>query len=284
MCRRCGYPWIVPAGAAAAGRTAPPTAPAESRCSECGSVVDPSTHRGLRWSLPGMGAQWLMRAPGMPMLLSGLAAAGVLFYGRSVPTGYWKAELGAVGVLAALAILWAVSAAIAAVMAHRVGRLRDAAKQRGWWFVPLTWAAAVAIACTSVPIEVGFMLRRTALDSMAAAWRSGDVEALRAGHTAGGPYAARNAARNAGTLSVMFDGDRPMLPLDACNGRLRVFVPRADQSDPKWNGLVVAENGTSFLFELGGYLYLPDLPPEDMPAGTFLPLGDGWWQGMVAQD
>jgi hypothetical protein len=226
-----------------------------------------------------MGAQWLMRAPGMPMLLSGLAAAGVLFYGRSVPTGYWKAELGAVGVLAALAILWAVSAVIAAVMAHRVGRLRDAAKQRGWWFVPLTWAAAVAIACTSVPIEVGFMLRRTALDSMAAAWQAGDVEALRAGHTAGGPYALRNA----GTLGVMFDGDRPMLPLDACSGRLRNIVPLADQSDPKWNGLVIAVGGTGFMFELGGYLYLPDLPPEDMPAWTFLPLGDGWWQGMVEQ-
>ena len=241
--------------------------------------MDPSTYRGLRWSLPGMGAQWLMRAPGMPMLVSGLAAAGVLFYGRSVPSGYWVAELGAVGALAGLAILWAVSATVAAVMAHRVGRLRDAARQRGWWCVPLAWTAAVAAACSPAPIEVGFMLRRTALDSMAAAWRAGDVEALRAWQPAGGPYAARNA----GGMTVLFDGDRPMLPLDACDGRLRNFVPLTDESDPKWNGLVIAVGGTGFMFELGGYLYLPDLPPEDMPHWTFSPLGDGWWHGMVEQ-
>jgi hypothetical protein len=35
------------------------------------------------------------------------------------------------------------------------------------------------------------------------------------------------------------------------------------------------------MFERGGYVYLPDLPEQDMPAGTLDPLGNGWWQGMV---
>ena len=39
-----------------------------------------------------------------------------------------------------------LSAVAATVLAARVGRLGDAARQRGWWFVPVAWAAAVAIA------------------------------------------------------------------------------------------------------------------------------------------
>ena len=280
MCRTCGYPWIDPPRARPEGRSAPPNAPPEFRCPECGSAVDPATRRGLRWSLPGAFAQWLMRAPSVPMLVAGLAAACGLFYARTVPVGLFGHELFSFAALGGLIILYAAGAVVAAILATRRGRLRDAARQRGWWFVPLAWAVAAAIAFTPAPIEAGFLVHRGALDAFVATWKSGDIEALRAGGPAGGAYDRLGAGR----MHVLFDGDRPMRPLDVCHGRLRGAVPLAEHSDPKWDGLVVAIPGTGFLFELGGYVYLPDLPPGDMPPGTLSPLGDGWWQGMVWQD
>lgn len=272
MCRRCGYPWVAPPEARPEGRSAPPTAPPELRCPECGSAVDPATRRGLRWSLPGVFTQWLMRAPGLPTLWAGLVAAAVLAYARSAPIGYFRFELLAAALLAFAAIALALSAVAATVLAARVGRLGDAARQRGWWFVPVAWAAAVAIALSPLPLEAGFRARRADLVRLAALWESGDLERLREAR-APGPYGA------AGGAGVIFDGDRPVAPLDICGGALRAAVPAADEA--KWRGLVIAVDGTGFLFERGGYVYLPDLPEQDMPAGTLDPLGDGWWQGMV---
>lgn len=280
MCRKCGYPWIAPPQARPEGRSAPPTAPPEFRCPECGSAVDPAMRRGLRWSLPGAFAQWLMRAPSVTMLVAGLAAAGGLFFARTVPVGYFGPELFSFAALGGLIVAYSAGAVVASILAARRGRLRDAARQRGWWFVPLAWAVASGIAYTPAPIEAGFLVHRGALDAFVATWRAGDVEALRAGRPAGGAHALHGAGR----MHVLFDGDRPMRPLDVCEGRIRRAVPPDEQSDPKWDGLVVAIAGTGFLFELGGYVYLPDLPPGDMPPATLSPLGDGWWQGMVWQD
>jgi rubredoxin len=272
-CRNCGYAWVPPPLDPAGAGAAPPTrAPDAHRCSECGVEVDPVTRRGLRWSIPGMFTQWLMRGPGLPTLGAGLVAAAMLAYARSAPVGYFRFELLAAALLAFAAIALALSAVAAAVLAARLGRLGDAARQRGWWFVPVAWAAAVAIALSPLPLEAGFRARRADLVRLAGLWESGDLERLREAR-APGPYGA------AGGAGVLFDGDRPVAPLDICGGALRAAVPAADEA--KWRGLVIAVDGTGFMFERGGYVYLPDLPEQDMPAGTLDPLGDGWWQGMV---
>lgn len=260
FCARCGYE--------CRGREA-------VRCSECGAEIDPSTGRGLRPSAPGALAQALMRGPGLPMLAIGLAAAAALAWGRSVPTGYFGWELTAAAVLVLLAGAYLLRLLAAGFLANRNGRLADCARQRGWWAVPAACIAGVALALSPLPVHAGFWTRRGELDALAALWAAGDLDGLR----------ARSNAVSAGRgLRVMFGEDgRPEEPIGLGHG---MFAPLVREgAEGLWRGFAVEVPRTGFLFETGGYVYLPDLPEDEVPATAgFSPLGGGWWQGIVWRD
>ena len=118
-------------------------------------------------------------------------------------------------------------------------------------------------------------MRRGELDALAALWTAGDLDGLRA---------RSNAVGASGGLRVMFDADgRPAAPIDLGHGMLRPFV--RDGAEADWRGFAVEVPGTGFLFETGGYVYLPDLAEDQVPANARIsPLGGGWWQGIVWHD
>lgn len=246
-----------------------------TRCSECGAEIDPATGHGLRPMAPGALARALMRAPGLPMLACGLAASAAWAWGRSVPTGYFGWELTAAAALVLLAGTYLLRMLAAGLASNRNGRLADCARQRGWWAVPVACIAAVAVALSPLPVHAGFRMRRGELDALAALWTAGDLDGLRA---------RSNVVGASGGLRVMFEADgRPAAPIDLGHGMLRPLV--RDGAEADWRGFAVVVPGTGFLFKTGGYVYLPDLPADSLPATAALsPLGGGWWQGIVWRD
>lgn len=248
---------------------------ASGPCSECGADVDPVTRRGLRSSLPAPLLRAAMRAPGLPMLACGLAAAGVWAWARSVPTGDFGWELVAAAALVLLAGIYLLRMLWAGFASNRYGRLGDCARQPGWWAVPVASIAAVTVALSPLPLHAGFWVRRGELDALAALWTAGDLDGLR----------ARSDAVSAGRgLRVLFDADgRPQEPKDLGSGMLRPLIRAGAEAE--WRGFAVEIPETGFIFETGGYIYLPDLPVDTTPANNgFSPLGGGWWQGIVWRD
>lgn len=245
------------------------------RCSECGAEIDPATGSGLRPSAPGRLAQALMRAPGLPMLACGLMAAAAAAWGHSVPGGYFGWNLVAAATMVLLAGVYPLRMLAAGFVSNRHGRLGDCARQRGWWAVPTASIAAVAVALSPLPMHVGFWLRRGELDALAALWAAGDMDGLR----------ARSNAASAGRgLRVRFDADgKPEAPIELGLGLLQPLV--RDGAEADWRGFSVEVSETGFLFEGGGYVYLPDLAEDEVPANARIsPLGGGWWQGIVWHD
>lgn len=245
------------------------------RCSECGAEIDPTTGRGLRPSAPGSLARALMRAPGLPMLAGGLGSAAAAAWGCSVPGGYFGLNLVAAAALVLLAGIYLLRMLAAGFVSNRHGRLGDCARQRGWWAVPAACIAAVAVALSPLPLYAGFWARRGELDALAALWTAGDLEGLR----------ARSSAVSAGRgLRLMADEDgKPKAPIELGPGLLQPFV--RDGAEEDWRGFAVSVSETGFLFEVGGYVYLPDLPVDQVPANApIAPLGGGWWQGIVWRD
>ncbi|MFM8697337.1 MAG: hypothetical protein ACKOF7_01510 [Phycisphaerales bacterium] len=244
------------------------------RCSECGAEIDPSTGRGLRRSAPGALAQALMRAPALPMLACGLMAAAALAWGRSVPGGYFLWQMVAAAALVLLTGLSLLRMLAAGFVSNRHGRLGDCARQRGWWAVPAACIAAIAVALSPLPLYVGFWMRRGDLDALAARWAAGDMDGL-------GALERKCADRG---LRVRFDADgKPEAPIELGPGLLQPLV--RDGAEADWRGFSVEVSETGFLFEVGGYVYLPDLAEDQVPANTIIsPLGGGWWQGIVWRD
>jgi len=209
------------------------------------------------------------------MLAIGLAAAAALAWGRSVPTGYFGWELTAAAVLVLLAGAYLLRLLAAGFLANRNGRLADCARQRGWWAVPTACIAGVALALSPLPVHAGFWMRRGELDALAALWEAGDLDGLR----------ARSNAVSAGRgLRVMFDEDGR--PEEGGDGGHGMFAPLVREgAEGLWRGFAVEVPRTGCLFETGGYIFLPDLPEDDVPATAgFSPLGGGWWQGIVWRD
>ncbi|MFM8872227.1 MAG: hypothetical protein ACKOJI_02490 [Phycisphaerales bacterium] len=244
------------------------------RCSECGAEIDSSTGRGLRRSAPGALAQALMRAPGLPMLACGLMAAAALAWGRSVPGGYFLWQMVAAAALVLLTGLSLLRMLAAGFVSNRHGRLGDCARQRGWWAVPAACIAATAVALSPLPLYVGFWMRRGDLDALAARWAAGNMDGL-------GALERECAGRG---LRVRFDADgKPEAPIELGPGLLQPLV--RDGAEADWRGFSVEVSETGFLFEVGGYVYLPDLAEDEVPANTIIsPLGGGWWQGIVWRD
>jgi len=143
----------------------------------------------------------------------------------------------------------------------------------------LSWAiariAAIAVALSPLPLHAGFWMRRGELDALAALWAAGDTDGLR----------ARSNAASAGRgLRVRFDPDgKPEAPIELGLGLLQPLV--RDGEEAEWRGFSVEVSETGFLFEGGGYVYLPDLAEDQVPANARIsPLGGGRWQGIVWHD
>jgi hypothetical protein len=190
-----------------------------------------------------------------------------------VPTGYFGWELVAAAALVLLAGIYLLRVLWAGFASNRYGRLGDCARQRGWWAVPVACIAAVAVALSPLPLHAGFWVRRSELDALAALWNAGDLDGLRA-----------RAVSSGRGLRVMFDADgRPQEPKDLGSGMFQPLIRPGAEAE--WRGFAVEIPETGFIFERGGYIYLPDLPVDTTPANYgFSPLGGGWWQGIVWRD
>ncbi|MFM8641981.1 MAG: hypothetical protein ACKOEP_03995, partial [Phycisphaerales bacterium] len=78
---------------------------------------------------------------------------------------------------------------------------------------------------------------------------------------------------------MRFDADgKPEAPIELGPGLLQPLV--RDGAEADWRGFSVEVSETGFLFDVGGYVYLPELAEDEVPANTIIsPLGGGWWQG-----
>jgi hypothetical protein len=251
-CAGCGYP--VPGGVHA--RPAP--------CSECGAMVSPSEPTSMRAPLPGRFAQGALRAPGPVFLAFVVAAMTVAGYGASVPTGYFGATVLGLGATFVLALIGVVRACVAAVIALRLRRLRDTARQPGWWLSPAVVVAVFLAADSGVPLHLGFALRRGTLDRTAAAWRDGTLDQL--------PPGLGGLERSSGSAAPILEWESMSLFADAASS----VAKRAGVTPDDFRGVLVLVPGSGFLFETGGYAYLPYLPATArIPDLT--PMGGGWY-------
>lgn len=147
----------------------------QSRCPECGRPFHWDDRRSyrLRGPLPDLARQ-AFTPPGR--VLNGVAIAAILYqlWQARLPGGHSPDGLSIV-VLIVVVSAWIIRAGAMAIFAmiHRELPLRTRAAWVSWLLLPVCTAAGALVLQTGAPLNLGFLLSRSALDHAARSARAG---------------------------------------------------------------------------------------------------------------